>query len=67
MTQCKDYPAHQARVTGIIFSLECEWVLSISRDKFFQFTCSETGQHLGYFQSDAWCTALEYPLNLNNK
>lgn len=61
MTHVRDYIAHQARVTSIHFALNCEWMLSIGRDKMFQYHCSETGRHLGSFQSDAWCTALQYP------
>jgi hypothetical protein len=61
MTHVRDYVAHQARVTSIHFALNCEWMLSIGRDKMFQYHCSETGRHLGSFQSGAWCTALQYP------
>jgi hypothetical protein len=48
-------------VTSIHFALNCEWMLSIGRDKMFQYNCSETGRRLGTFQSEAWCTALQYP------
>lgn len=61
MTAMRDYLAHQARVTGIIFAPESEWVLSIGRDKLFQLHSSETGQKLGSYQTDAWYTALQYP------
>jgi hypothetical protein len=54
MTPIREYIAHQARVTGVIFSLTCEWVLSIGRDKLFQYHSTETGQKLGTFQTDAW-------------
>lgn len=57
----RDYLAHQARVTGIIFAADFEWVLSIGRDKLFQLHSSETGQKLGSYQTDAWYTALQYP------
>lgn len=62
MTAMREYLAHQARVTGIIFAPDCEWVLSIGRDKLFQLHSSETGQKLGSYQTDAWYTALQYPL-----
>lgn len=61
MTPMRECLSHQGRVTGIIFALNCEWVLSIGRDKLFQFHCSETGQRIGSFQTDAWFTALQYP------
>lgn len=61
MTAMRDYLAHQARVTGIIFAPDSEWVLSIGRDKLFQLHSSETGQKLGSYQTDAWYTALQYP------
>lgn len=61
MTAMREYAAHQTRVTGVIFAPNCEWVLSIGRDKVFQLHCSETGQKLGSYQTDAWYTALQYP------
>lgn len=66
MTAMREYAAHQARVTGVIFASNCEWVLSIGRDKMFQLHCSETGQKLGSYQTDAWYTALQYPFVRNN-
>ena len=50
-----------SRVTGIIFSLEYEWVLSVGRDKYFQWHEATTGKRLGGYQSDAWCTSIQYP------
>ncbi|XP_012284776.1 WD repeat and FYVE domain-containing protein 2 [Orussus abietinus] len=60
MTPMREYLAHQGRVTGVIFALNCEWILSIGRDKVFQFHCSATGQKLGSYQTDAWYTALQF-------
>lgn len=62
MTLVRNYSAHQARVTSILFALNCEWMLSVGRDKIFQYHCSETGRRIGSFQSEAWCTALQYLL-----
>ena len=62
MTLVRNYSAHQARVTSIHFALNCEWMLSVGRDKIFQYHCSETGRRIGSFQSEAWCTALQYLL-----
>ncbi len=53
--------AHQNRVTALLFSLDCEWIMSCGRDKYFQWHCSETGRRLGGYQTTAWCTCLEYP------
>ncbi|KAJ9583262.1 hypothetical protein L9F63_022395 [Diploptera punctata] len=60
MSCVRNYPAHQGRVTSVYFAINCEWVLSIGRDKMFYYHCSETGRRLGSFQSDAWCTALAF-------
>nr|CAD7402769.1 unnamed protein product [Timema cristinae] len=60
MTHVRTYPAHQARVTDVLFALNCEWVLSVGRDKMFQFHCSETGRRLGDYVSEAWCTAVQF-------
>ena len=54
-------PAHLGRVTAIIFSLSCEWVLSCGRDRYFQWHCSETGRRLGGYQATSWCLCLQYP------
>nr|XP_022336138.1 uncharacterized protein LOC111132600 [Crassostrea virginica] len=60
MSQTRDYLAHQGRVTSLKFSLNCEWVLSCARDKYFQWHCSETGRRLGGYQASAWCLCLEF-------
>ena len=59
------FPAHQGRVVDIVFSVWSEWVLSVGRDKYFQWHCSETGQRQGGFQCNAWCTAVQYPFYQN--
>ncbi|XP_022920553.1 WD repeat and FYVE domain-containing protein 2 [Onthophagus taurus] len=60
MMPTREYLAHQARVTDIIFALNCEWVLSVSRDKVFSFNCTQTGRNIGIYTAEAWCTALEF-------
>ncbi|XP_013385878.1 WD repeat and FYVE domain-containing protein 2 [Lingula anatina] len=60
MTQTRDYLAHQNRVTSLYFTLNCEWVLSVGRDKYFTWHCSETGRRLGGSQANAWCTSLKF-------
>ncbi|ROT75781.1 WD repeat and FYVE domain-containing protein 2 isoform X2 [Penaeus vannamei] len=56
----RDYLSHQNRVTGVIFCPSAEWVLSVARDKFFVYHCTESGRRLGGHQSSGWCTALQY-------
>ena len=56
----RDYLGHMSHVTGVIFSHISEWVLSIARDKFFVYHCTETGRRLGGHQVSGWCTALAY-------
>ncbi|XP_063967362.1 WD repeat and FYVE domain-containing protein 2-like isoform X1 [Lytechinus pictus] len=56
----RDYSAHSSLVTGIIFSLVAEFVLSVGRDKYFQWHCSESGRRLGGFRLDAWGTAVQF-------
>ncbi|KAG8242110.1 WD repeat and FYVE domain-containing protein 2 [Homalodisca vitripennis] len=60
MSAVRELLAHQSRVTAVHFALGQEWVLSIGRDKMFQYHCSETGRTLGNFLSNAWCTALVF-------
>ena len=62
MTAIREYIAHQARVAGVIFCLENEWVLSIGRDRFFQYHSTATGQKIGTYQTDSWYMAMQYPL-----
>jgi len=39
---------------------EAEWLLSVGRDKSFQWYCAKTGRKLGSFDAHAWCLAVEY-------
>ncbi|XP_072033651.1 WD repeat and FYVE domain-containing protein 2-like [Amphiura filiformis] len=56
----REYLAHQNRVTGVVFSLVAEWVLSVGRDKYFQWHCSESGRRLGGHRLNAWGMALQF-------
>lgn len=56
------FPAHQSRVTMILFVLELEWVLSTGQDKQFAWHCSESGQRLGGYRTSAVASGLQYPL-----
>ncbi|XP_066253897.1 WD repeat and FYVE domain-containing protein 2 [Euwallacea similis] len=60
MMPVREYLAHQARVTDIIFAITCEWILSVGRDKLFSYNCTQTGRNIGTFSSEAWCTSLQF-------
>ena len=60
MNLVRNYLAHQSRVTAMLFCLDQEWLLSCGRDKYFQWHCSETGRRLAGYQTNAWCTSLQY-------
>lgn len=60
MMPAREYLAHQARVTEIIFAINCEWVLSVSRDKVFSYNCTQTGKNIGTYTAEAWCTSLQF-------
>ncbi len=53
--------AHAGRVTGLHCVDEQDWLLSVSRDKSFQWYCTKTGRKLGSFEAHAWCLAVQYP------
>ena len=44
MQHVRDYHAHQGRVTGLYFSVAHKWLLSVSKDRYFQFHCTQTGR-----------------------
>ena len=52
--------AHQDRVTCVQFSPVHEFVLSCSRDKYFEWHCAQTGRRLGGYLASAWTTCLQY-------
>ncbi|XP_044595811.1 WD repeat and FYVE domain-containing protein 2 [Cotesia glomerata] len=68
MTAMREYVAHRARITAIVFSAVHGWVMSVSRDKTFQLHCSETGKRLGSYgygskqavDSSSWFTTLQF-------
>lgn len=59
ITGTRNYIAHIGRINQVVFSLITEWVLSVARDKFFNWFCSETGRRLGGIQLAHPCTALQ--------
>ncbi|XP_068685348.1 uncharacterized protein [Montipora foliosa] len=56
----RNYLAHMNRITSIVFSLENEWLLSVGRDKYLQWHDCTTGKRLGGYQTEAWCTSLQF-------
>ncbi|XP_030328159.1 WD repeat and FYVE domain-containing protein 2 isoform X3 [Strigops habroptila] len=60
MTLVKSYQAHQSRVMMILFVLEMEWVLSTGQDKHFTWHCSESGQRLGGYRTNAGACGLQF-------
>lgn len=55
----RDYHAHQARVTGLHMT-KSQWILSVARDKYFQYHSTKNGQRFGGYLCPAWCTALSF-------
>lgn len=62
LTMVRDYLAHQARVTGVFYAHQSNWVLSCGRDKLFSFHSTETARRLGGYTFESMCTALQYVL-----
>lgn len=56
----KNFCAHQGRVKEVLFSLETEMVLSIGRDKYLVWHCSERGNRYGTYMCKLACSALQY-------
>lgn len=65
LTLIRDYLAHQARVTNVIYGNGVGYVLSCGRDKLFSYHCTESGRRLGGYTFEAWCTALQYVFLIN--
>uniref|UniRef100_A0A914VE22 FYVE-type domain-containing protein n=1 Tax=Plectus sambesii TaxID=2011161 RepID=A0A914VE22_9BILA len=51
--------AHMNGISCVRFSLQCELVFSCGKDKALVWHCSETGNRMGSYLCEAWCTALE--------
>jgi WD repeat and FYVE domain-containing protein 2 len=60
LTPIKEYLAHNGRITGIIFAKNSGWILSCARDKTFAAHCIETGNKIGGYTFEAWCTAMKF-------
>uniref|UniRef100_A0A8D1GJU4 WD repeat and FYVE domain containing 1 n=1 Tax=Sus scrofa TaxID=9823 RepID=A0A8D1GJU4_PIG len=60
MNFIKTYPAHQNRVSAIIFSLAAEWVISTGHDKCVSWMCTRSGNMLGKHFFTSWASCLQY-------
>lgn len=60
MTLIKQYLAHQARITCVYYSLEHDWVLTTSRDKYFSFHSTDNSRRIGSYSLTGWATCLVY-------
>uniref|UniRef100_A0A673YW80 WD repeat and FYVE domain containing 1 n=1 Tax=Salmo trutta TaxID=8032 RepID=A0A673YW80_SALTR len=61
MNHVKTYPAHQNRVSDMVFSLESEWVVSTGHDKSVSWMCTQSGSMLGRHYFGSWASCLQYP------
>ena len=61
LTHSLTHSAHSNRATALKFIADEDWLLSVGRDKYFQWHCTKTGRKLGSFEAHAWCLAVEYP------
>uniref|UniRef100_A0A670JR43 WD repeat and FYVE domain-containing protein 1 n=1 Tax=Podarcis muralis TaxID=64176 RepID=A0A670JR43_PODMU len=60
MNFVKTYPAHQNRVSAVIFCLEAEWVISTGHDKCVSWMCTRSGNMLGRHYFTSWASCLQY-------
>ncbi len=60
ITLIKRYTAHVAAVTSVYYSLEHDWVLSTSKDKYFTWHSTDTSRRIGAYTTASWCTCLSY-------
>ncbi|KAM9318186.1 WD repeat and FYVE domain-containing protein 1 isoform 1-T1 [Pholidichthys leucotaenia] len=60
MNHVKTYPAHQNRVSDMVFSLESEWVVSTGHDKSVSWMCTQSGSMLGKHYFTVWASCLQY-------
>uniref|UniRef100_A0A8C6MLL9 WD repeat and FYVE domain containing 1 n=1 Tax=Nothobranchius furzeri TaxID=105023 RepID=A0A8C6MLL9_NOTFU len=60
MKHVKTYPAHQNRVSDMVFSMESEWVVSTGHDKSVSWMCTQSGSMLGRHYFNSWASCLQY-------
>ncbi|KAI4898009.1 hypothetical protein NFI96_017488 [Prochilodus magdalenae] len=61
MNHVKTYPAHQGRVSDMVFSLQSQWVVSTGHDKSISWMCTQSGSMLGRHYFNSWASCLQYP------
>ncbi|KTF88326.1 hypothetical protein cypCar_00025883 [Cyprinus carpio] len=59
MNHVKTYPAHQNRVSDLIFSLESQWVISTGHDKSISWMSTQSGSMLGRHSFGSWASCLQ--------
>ncbi|XP_026505691.1 WD repeat and FYVE domain-containing protein 1 [Terrapene carolina triunguis] len=62
MNFVKTYPAHQNRVSAVIFCLGAEWVISTGHDKCVSWMCTRSGSMLGRHYFTSWASCLQYDI-----
>uniref|UniRef100_A0AAY4EAI6 FYVE-type domain-containing protein n=1 Tax=Denticeps clupeoides TaxID=299321 RepID=A0AAY4EAI6_9TELE len=60
MNHVKTYPAHQNRVSDLLFSLESLWLISTGHDKSVSWMCTQSGSMLGRHHFSCWASCLQY-------
>ncbi|TRY99909.1 hypothetical protein DNTS_004341 [Danionella cerebrum] len=60
MSHVKTYPAHQNRVSALLFSLENQWLISAAHDKSVSWMCTLSGSMLGRYNLGSWASCLQY-------
>jgi len=60
VTHKRDYLSHHARVTQVYYEPTLSWILSVGRDKWFQYYCAVTGKRLGGHICQSWAFSLEF-------
>uniref|UniRef100_A0AAY4ECA4 FYVE-type domain-containing protein n=1 Tax=Denticeps clupeoides TaxID=299321 RepID=A0AAY4ECA4_9TELE len=56
MNHVKTYPAHQNRVSDLLFSLESLWLISTGHDKSVSWMCTQSGSMLGRHHFSCWAS-----------
>lgn len=60
MNHVKTYPAHQNRVSDLLFSLESQWLVSTGHDKSISWMSTQSGSMLGRHSFGSWASCLQY-------
>lgn len=62
LTSDKSYPAHQMRVTAIVYVPVLNMLLSVSKDKSFHYYCTQSARQLGEVVVAAPATTLQFDI-----